>query len=457
MRMPNFDVQAAVRLGQQITFLAQIGRIDLALQRLPALLAMAPDWHLAHLAHAMVLAAAGRHSEALEAAIEAVRLEPEEPSTHHALAKELLAAGRADEASAEIDQAIAQDPEVAAYHVTRAAIARARDRQDDAIASLRQAVALEPEEPDHVLALVETLDWRAHPEEARRRLREILALDPRNARVFYRLGQIALERHEHQDARFWFTETLRADPEHKHAANALDGLDLVGEDRIEAADPIGEIGRAMRAAMRAVHRRPVPPGERRLTLDKLGLLVAAHARFLAELAPGTELTWERLTFAGRSFEYFTEPGIKRLGDQLVLRDYELMDLVIPEADLAYANLAASSWRATAFERCDLRRAIATDVTAHDVRFADCRLERVDFSDARLVDCTFEGGCGDALDLERATLERCTFRDITLVGARFVDAVVTACRFERVDLSTLVRRGARFEACELVACTPATLD
>jgi len=421
----------------------------------PRLLSIAPNWNLGHLAHAYALAAIGRHEESVEACETALGLEADYAPAHHAIANQLLALGRTEAAWEHAERAIALKPETASYHATRASVARALGRGDEAMASLRQAVALDPQEPDHWVALVDLLDWRAHPEEAHTRLREILALDPENAKVFFRLGQLALEQQDYDQARFWLTETLRLDPAHKHAQVALDGIEMVG-DRVDEATMIGEFGRAMRAAITEMNRKKPPPGQHAITLDKLGLLVAAHQRFLAELPPGTKLTWERLTFAGRKFEFFTEPGIKRLGDQLVLRGYELIDLTIPSAKLVYGNIAFTKIRNTTFEGCDLTNAMAVDVRGTGVHFVDCRIDRMDWSDSVLADCTFAGGSGDGLDFERVKLEGCTFRAISLAGVSFADATLVRCRFESVDLTTAKLAGARFDGCELVDCTPATL-
>lgn len=446
MGTPTPDERARwVSLAQQVTFLAMIRRNREALARIPALLAEAPDWHLAHLVHALVLAQAGRHDESLAAAETALGLAPDDAHALQVIADEQLALGRVDAAWVAITRAVALAPRRARYHASRSAIAVALGRSEDALAAIREAIAIDPEEADYFVKLIDLADWRARPEEAQRQLREALALDPSNARVFYRLAQLALERREYDECRFWIAETLRNDPTNKDAANLEKGITLTGE-KIEDPGMIGEIGRAMRAAMVEVYRRRVPAGERRLTLEKLGALIAAHQRFLDELGPEQKLTWERLTFAGRSFEYFKEPGIRRLGDQLVLRDYELCELTIPEATLSFANLAFSRWQGTTFERCELATAMAVEVVAERSAFIDCDLLGVDFSDSTLTDVRFVGGRGDRLDFERCTLTGCVFEGISLAGASFIGATLVDCRFEGVELSTIHRRDATFERC-----------
>lgn len=448
--MPSFDVPRAVRLAQSITFLATIRRTDEALKRIPELLSVAPDWHLAHLTHALVLSLKGDHDAALAAAERAIGCDPNDAHSHQAAAEQLLALERAPEAAEHIATALALAPDNARYHKTHANIARELGRRDEALTALQKAISLAPDEASYYVALVDFLDWRANPDEAHRRLREILSLDPSNAEVFFRLGQLALERREFDDAKFWLVETLRLDPTHKRADNALKGIDLTG-DAVEKDDKIGEVGRAMRAAMVELYRQRLPAAERKLTLEKLGPLIAAHGLFLDELLPERVLTWERLTFAGRSFEYFTDAGVRRLGDQLVLRDYELGDLQVPEAELRYANLAFSAMNGTRFEHCNLSRAMAVNLTAHGVVFADCDLRWVDFSDSVLTDCRFERGQGDALDFERVEFQRCTFVDIAFAGASFKDARLVDCRFERCDLSTAKCTPEELASATLVDC------
>src|SRR5262245_29729447 len=138
--MPDFDVPLAVRLAQEITFLTRIRKPDEALRRVPRLLSTAPNWNLAHLAHAYALAALGRHEESVGACRTALGLEADHAPAHHAIANQLLALGRTEEAWEHAERAIALKPEGASYHGTRGTIARALGRADEAMASLRQAI-----------------------------------------------------------------------------------------------------------------------------------------------------------------------------------------------------------------------------------------------------------------------------------------------------------------------------
>src|SRR5215470_14583005 len=113
--MPDFDVQLAVRLGQEITFLTRIRKPEQALERVPRLLSIAPNWNLAHLAHAYALAALGRHEESIEACRTALGLEADYAPAHHAIANQLLALGRAEEAWEHAERAVALKPEGASH------------------------------------------------------------------------------------------------------------------------------------------------------------------------------------------------------------------------------------------------------------------------------------------------------------------------------------------------------
>lgn len=86
---------------------ALIRKADKALAHIPALLAMAPDWNLAHRAYALVLSSLKRHEEALEAAHRSGARAPRLHRTAARFARQLLELGRAEEAWEHIELAVA--------------------------------------------------------------------------------------------------------------------------------------------------------------------------------------------------------------------------------------------------------------------------------------------------------------------------------------------------------------
>lgn len=194
-----------------------------ALALFDEVIAVAPDFHLAHLNRGIGLAAVARNAEAETAIRRAIELDPRYPESHAALAVVLLSEERNDEAEAALQQALALDPAHVEALRGLGMVYLLTDRADLASSYFLRASKLSPLDLGLKVELAGAYIQASNLPRAEETLREVLRADPAFNFARHQLAALLTEMERYDEA-IAELETLR-----QHVAAEVNVQALIDE------------------------------------------------------------------------------------------------------------------------------------------------------------------------------------------------------------------------------------
>lgn len=218
----NESVPPALHLFSRAVLLFSTNRLALAEGTLREVLALEPDFALAH-AYLSICAAKEprRFAEALTEAQLGVHLSPDEPFTHFALAHVHYASNQFDEALESIDTAIALNPNDGEYFGYRALCLLKKKSWDQALESAMIGISLKPNDERCWAARLAAMEWTAQPNEIATAATEALRLFPDSVTAHLSLGWNMLSQGDFRAAQRSFAEALRLAPQLNSARTSM--------------------------------------------------------------------------------------------------------------------------------------------------------------------------------------------------------------------------------------------
>jgi len=193
--------------------LLELGRTELALQRLRKAVSAGPEHAEARLALAQALARLGRHADAAAQWLELARLQPRNVPVWVGLGNALGRAGRAAEAAAALAEAVKLEPREPDLRVRLAFAEHAAGRKQAAVAQLLEASRLSPPgQFAHAAALGLLLAGLGRPFEARPWLESSRPGESDFAEARVELARLRAASGDAQGARSALKEALSAAP-----------------------------------------------------------------------------------------------------------------------------------------------------------------------------------------------------------------------------------------------------
>jgi tetratricopeptide (TPR) repeat protein len=206
-------------------------RIDEAVEKYRACLALDPTYTMARYNLALLLHRKGRFDEA---ALESRRVLESDPTFVRAmlsLGEALRRMGRLDEAAAAFSHATRTDPASAPAWDGLGGVLTQMRRPAEAEEAFRRAVAADPSRPEYRANLGLALLFRRDLDGAEQTLRTGLAAHPSHARTRDALAAVLTEKGRYDEAERLFRESLRLDPAD---ASARAGLEVIAKRRASA-------------------------------------------------------------------------------------------------------------------------------------------------------------------------------------------------------------------------------
>lgn len=168
---------------------------------------------------------------------------------------------------------------------------------------------------------------------------------------------------------------------------------------------------------------------------------------------GTALAERPLTEDDLNFEEHVE-DVRMVDADLAgasLRSVEFRRVVLERGDLSEARLHRGGFADARFEQANLANLRAHGASLVRVELRGCRMTGLQWGEGAWRDVLVDGGIADLCALRHTTLERVTFSDCRLVEADFAEARLHQVTFERCDLAGADVRGARFQGVTLRGC------
>jgi arylsulfatase A-like enzyme/Tfp pilus assembly protein PilF len=204
-------------------------RLDEAEEVLRSFLAINPDSRQAHYGLGLVLTDRGREDLARREFLKVLDIDPEFADAHLSLAKALGLAGRAREALTHLSAVLEIDPQCAdAYH-WRANLLVGLGEADDAFADYRQALKYAPDAADVHHNFGRVLAEKGDFAGAREHLMRAVELNPESAEIEYALGAFLLAQHEPDAAIEHLTRALKLKPDLQSAREQLQSAQRAAE------------------------------------------------------------------------------------------------------------------------------------------------------------------------------------------------------------------------------------
>ncbi len=213
------EVFAPFRQGLDALTVDPEGALDL----FDEVIALAPDFHLAHLNRGIGLAAVARNVEAEAALRRAIELDPRYPESHAALAVVLLSEERNDEAEAALQQALALDPAHVEALRGLGMVYLLTERAELAASYFLRASKLSPLDLGLKVELAGSYIQAANLPRAEETLREVLRADPAFNFARHQLAALLTEMERYDEA-IAELETLR-----QHVAAEVNVQALIDE------------------------------------------------------------------------------------------------------------------------------------------------------------------------------------------------------------------------------------
>lgn len=197
--------------------LRELGRFDDALASYERAIAIRPRYAPAHFARGALMKDLARFGDAVGSFDDAIALEPDRAEAWNSRGNALMELGRPDEARASYERAVAIRPDYAEAHSNRGNALRALGRLDDAMASHRAATTLRPGYAEAYYNAAKVLTDLGQLDDALGSYEQAIALKPDYAEahtnrggVFVRLGRI-------DDALGCYAAALAIDPSYAEA------------------------------------------------------------------------------------------------------------------------------------------------------------------------------------------------------------------------------------------------
>ena len=212
------------------------GRVEEAVGRYRAAIAIEPRAFEARHNLALALQKLGRHDEGLSEAREALRLRPDAPETHFVLGLCLHGLARVDEAIAEFREAIRLRHDYAQARLNLAAALDQQGRTQEAVDEFREAIRYGPGVADAHFRLGNALMRASRPQEAVTEYKAAIAIEPGIAGYHYYLGFALEQLGRFDDALKGYEDALRRRPDSASIENSVGGL-LIRMKRYDEAIP----------------------------------------------------------------------------------------------------------------------------------------------------------------------------------------------------------------------------
>jgi predicted O-linked N-acetylglucosamine transferase (SPINDLY family) len=217
---PSELTTAEAQLREGTALLAQ-GKLDAAIARLTAALALQPDFAPASFTLAQALWMQGKLEPAAERLRHGLRLMPQVAEAHNNLGLLYNALRKYDAAVESFRTALAIKPDLAWAHCNLGNALHARRMPDAAIESYRRALAIDPGHAESWINLGNVLKEQGDLEAAVAAYRKALSLRPDNAQAHVSLGS-ALQAQGDLDAAIGsFRKALSLQPDHSDARSGL--------------------------------------------------------------------------------------------------------------------------------------------------------------------------------------------------------------------------------------------
>jgi len=251
--------------------LVKIGQAGEAIEQYREAIRLKPDYVDAYNNLGLVLAAAGKIDEAMEEFRGALRVKPDCADAHYNLGLALAGLGRSRQAIEHYQQAVRWKPEDATAHNNLGLALAAVGKGEEAIEHYQEALRLQPEEAALHNNLAIALAAAHRTNEALEHYQQALRLKPDFAPARYNLASILGGLGRTKEAIEHYHELLQREPDSLEALRNLAWLLATGES-VESKD----VARAVQLAQRA---RELSDRENVPCLDTLAAAYAAAGRF----------------------------------------------------------------------------------------------------------------------------------------------------------------------------------
>ncbi|HVQ42920.1 MAG TPA: tetratricopeptide repeat protein [Vicinamibacterales bacterium] len=200
------------------------GRVDEAVSRYRAAIAIEPRAFEAHHNLALALQRLGQYDGGLSEAREALRLRPDAPETHFVLGLCLHGLARVDEAMNEFREAIRLRPDYAQARLNLAAALDQQGRTLEAVDEFREAIRYGPGVSDAHFRFGNALMRASRPEDAVSEYRAAIAIEPATPAYHYYLGFALEQLGRFDDALKGYEAALQRRPDSAPIENSLGAL-----------------------------------------------------------------------------------------------------------------------------------------------------------------------------------------------------------------------------------------
>jgi protein O-GlcNAc transferase len=224
----------------------QVGRHDLAAERIRQAIILNPNNAGAHSNLGEACRKMGRLDEAIAAYRRALQINPDFPEGHNNLGNALVDQGKLDEAVAACRRALELKPDYPEAHLNLGTALAGQGQLDEAMASYRRALQFKPDYPQAPNNLGVALARQGRLGEAMAAYRCALALKPDYPEPHSNLGDAQWERGQLDEAVASCRHALELKPDYPKASNNL-GNALKG---------LGQIDNAITAFRRALELEP---------------------------------------------------------------------------------------------------------------------------------------------------------------------------------------------------------
>ncbi|HEX4145025.1 MAG TPA: tetratricopeptide repeat protein [Pirellulales bacterium] len=296
----------------------QAGRLAAAAAAYQRVLAVRPDFAVAHNDLGIIHAQQGRLDQALAWFERAISLQPDYADAHNNLGIVLLSLGKPDEAAARFEQALAIRPAYAEAQNNLGNILAQQGQLDRARSLFEQAIALQPDYVDAHNNLGNALRSQDKLADAAVHFEQALALRPNHAEGQNNLGNVLLNLGRFDEAEACYHRSLALRPDYAESHNDL-GIVLARQDKLEQAQARFERTIALAPTFAKAHSNLANVLLNQGQLDKAATLyqqALALQPSLAEAHMGLALCHLAEGDFPRGWpEYEARPGMPTLGPQ----------------------------------------------------------------------------------------------------------------------------------------------
>lgn len=199
----------------------QLGKNNVAIDRITRALSIKPDYAEAHNNLGSVLRELGKMEEAVSSYREALSLKPDYTEAHNNLGTALRNLGKLEEAVASFQNALDRQPDLAEAHGNLGLALRELGKPQEAIASCQKALTIKPDYAEAHFNLGIALFELGHINDATANLQKAAAIKPDYAEANNSLGNICMYVGEVEKAAIYYEKAIEINVQYPTAHSNL--------------------------------------------------------------------------------------------------------------------------------------------------------------------------------------------------------------------------------------------